>query len=348
MSVDLDLAYRVVALCVLIALVKGALHARRKIVEALLTRGEEAAYQTGNWQLAHSCSRWARWLSSYPPDDRIVLLESMVQRELGAPHRSIQGLMRRQSIDQMSPLHANLAVDMLISMGRYREALQVASPLLDRLRGHADPRFAGMPVLVDINRAEAEYNLGQWAEAEARLEKSQTRCDGSPICHAGSRLQRAWVLAHRGRAEEALALCDETRLPDLPGVYQAEPHYCRAAALLSLGKLDAAERAIKEGQSVAKRTSSERNGLFLLARVAARRERWSEAEALCREASAHRWRYQGGEGLLLWGDALARLGRAEEARAAWKLVGERDPESESAIMAGARLMEEQVSTCKSA
>lgn len=141
--------------------------------------------------------------------------------------------------------------------------------------------------------------------------------------------------------DAALARC-------LPGVYRAEPHYCRAVALMAQGKLDAAERAVREGQSGAKRTSSERNGLFLLARIAARRERWSEAEALCRQASTHRWRYQGGEGLLLRGDALAQLGRADEARAAWTLVGERDPESESAVTAAARLRGEHVSVDRSA
>jgi tetratricopeptide (TPR) repeat protein len=344
LDVDLNLALKIALLGVLIALLKGVAIARRKVIARLLRRGDHAAYQTGDWPLVRSCVRWAQLVSSYPPDPRIALLESMSQRELGAPERSIAALMRRQKIGSMSPFNANLAVDMLISMGRYREALQVASPFLERLRGHADPVFAGMPVLVDINRAEAEYNLGMWAEAEARLEKSETRCDGSPICHAGSRLQRAWILAHRGRAEEALALCDETSLDDLPGVYQAEPHYSRAAALLALGRLDDAERAIEEGQSVAKRTSSERNGLFMLARVAARRERWSEVEALCRRASEHRWRYQGGEGLLLWGDALAKLGRVDEARAAWALVGERDPESESATLAAERTMIEPIAS----
>ena len=62
----------------------------------------------------------------------------------------------------------------------------------------------------------------------------------------------------------------------------------------------------------------------------------------------HRYRYQGGEGLLLWGDALARLGRLDEARAAWALVGERDPESESAVTATARLTGEHDSVERSA
>jgi tetratricopeptide (TPR) repeat protein len=332
----LDFALKLACLVALIALFKGAAIARRALVARLLQRGDEAAYQSGDFRLARSCARWAGLISAYPPPAQVALLAGMAQRELGAPERSLSALMHRQKIEAMSPFSANLAVDLLISMGRYRDALRVASPVLERLRGHENALVAGVPVLVDINRAEAEYNLGLWAEAEARLERPEARCDGSPICHAGSRLQRAWILAHRGRGEEALALCDETNLDDLPGVYRAEPHYCRAAALLALGRLDAAESSIREGQSVAKRTSSERNGHFMLARVAARRERWSEAEALCRRGAEHRWRHQGGEGLLLWGDALARLGRDDEARAAWTLAGERDPESESARLASER------------
>lgn len=345
---DLDLLYKVLLLGLLVALFRGAALARKRGVESLIARGLHAAYETGDWRLARSCGRWASLLSSFPPPEGIVLLQSMVEREIGSPKRALESLTRGKSIEAMSPFNANLAVDMLVSMGRYREALRVASPALEHLRGHENPLIAGMPVLVDINRAEAEYNLGSWAEAEARLDRPEAQCDASPICHAGGRLQRAWILAHGGRGDEALALCDATSLDDLPGVYRAEPHYCRAAALLATGDLDAAERSIEEGQSVAKRTSSERNGLFMQARVAARRERWSEVEALCRRASEHRWRYQGGEGLLLWGDALIKLGRPDEARAAWGLVGERDPESESAVLASERLTDEIASPRKSA
>jgi tetratricopeptide (TPR) repeat protein len=85
------------------------------------------------------------------------------------------------------------------------------------------------------------------------------------------------------------------------------------------------------------RPSSERNAIFLRARVAAARGELERAESLCREAAAHPHRWQGGDGLLLWGDVLSQLGRPDHARDAWRLALERDPQSTSAAMCRARL-----------
>ena len=60
------------------------------------------------------------------------------------------------------------------------------------------------------------------------------------------------------------------------------------------------------------------------------------AESLCRAAAAHPYRAQGGDGLLMWGDVLTRLGRADEAEQAYALAIERDGQSESARLAAGR------------
>ncbi len=188
---------------------------------------------------------------------------------------------------------------------------------------------------MEINRAEAEYNLGRWAEAEARL--ARVVCEEYPLGRTGHRLQLAWIMAHTGRAEAALRTWSEAQLDALPPNYRAEYYFTSAATLIALGRFEDAERATNEGLSVARRASSTRNGLFLLARVHAARGQWSDAESLCRRAAERADLGQGGDGFLLWGDALQQLGRPEEAARVWHLAGERDPQSESAARARDRL-----------
>ena len=84
------------------------------------------------------------------------------------------------------------------------------------------------------------------------------------------------------------------------------------------------------------RVSSRRNALAISGRVAAAMHDWTEAERMFRAAALHPYRGQGGDALLLWGDVLSRLGRLDEARRAYALAVERDPQSESAQLAQAR------------
>ncbi len=104
-------------------------------------------------------------------------------------------------------------------------------------------------------------------------------------------------------------------------------------ALLAAGRVDDAEIALDRGAKLARRISSKRNVLFLRARLSAARGDWDGAERLCREAVQHRFRGQGGAGILLWAEALKQLGRPAEADAALRLVAQRDPESEAAVTA---------------
>jgi predicted negative regulator of RcsB-dependent stress response len=107
--------------------------------------------------------------------------------------------------------------------------------------------------------------------------------------------------------------------------------------LLGAGRVGEADEAAAAGTDAAVRPSSRRNALFIEARVAVAQGDLDGADSLCRSAAVQRYRGQGGDGLLLWGDVLLQLRRADEARAAWSLAMERDPQSESSKLAAARL-----------
>lgn len=231
----------------------------------------------------------------------------------------------------------NQIINELITAGKYAEALVVA-PF-----AKVDQRFGKISegvslALVQINLAEAEYNLGRWDAALARMNGLDDIAAKGEITRAGLMLQRAWVLGHLGRGPEAWGCAELIRPEELPVDYRTERHYSRAAAHLACGRIRHARAEVEGGLAIVKRPSSERNGWFFLARLAAEEARWEEAVTWCERAAAHRYRYQGGDGLLVWGDALAKLGRDKEARAAWQLAVERDPQGESARWAAERLV----------
>ena len=230
----------------------------------------------------------------------------------------------------------NTAVDGLIAMGRYREALQLPRGWVPK---GADTESG---LLVQINLAEAEYNLGDWGAAWERLRGLDPLAAAFPIARAGLSQQRAWIAAHTDRAEEALHHWHRAELHDLPRRYHAEHCFTGAVALLAAGDLEGALCCASRGTGVAMRTSSGRNGLFIQARIAAAAGDWPRAESLCHAGALHPWRGQGADGLLLWGDALLRLGCADEARRAFALATERDPESTCARTARERLAAQAV------
>jgi tetratricopeptide (TPR) repeat protein len=217
----------------------------------------------------------------------------------------------------------------LISAGAYEAALG-AEPQPCKPKSTYD---ALCLALIQINLAEAEYNVGHWDAAQTRLEGLDLACRPFPIARAGLQQQRAWIAAHQGRGTEALEFCASVKPRWFPPIYRAEYHFTRAAALLAAGPIDDVEAAVGQGERLARRLSSKRNALFLRARLAATRGDWVGAERLCREAANHAFRGQGGAGLLLWAQALKQLDRLSEADEALKLVSQRDPESEAATAA---------------
>ena len=226
----------------------------------------------------------------------------------------------------------NGAVDALIAAGRYQEAL--ALPLGFVVRGSRD---TANELLVQINLAEAEYNLGRWDDAWDWLRDLDPLAAAFPIARAGLAQQRAWIAAHTGRPDEALHWWRRADLGDLPRHYHAEHFFTGAVACIGVARHDDARRCALAGAAAAVRRSSRRNALFIRARVAAAMGEPARAESLCREAAAYPYRAQGGDGLLLWGDLLARLEHPTEARQAYSLAIERDAQSESARLAAERL-----------
>jgi tetratricopeptide (TPR) repeat protein len=228
----------------------------------------------------------------------------------------------------------NQAVDALIAAGCYAEALA----LPERFVAHGS-RDSVSELLVQINLAEAEYNLGRWNAAWDRLRGLDPLAAAFPVARAGLAQQRAWIMAHTGRPDEALHHWQRADLSDLPRHYHAEHFFTGAVALIGMGKHDAARGCALAGTHRAIRPSSKRNALFVRARVAAATNDWTLAESLCRSAAAFLYRGQGGDGLLLWGDVLTRLERLAEARQAYALAMERDSQSQSARIAAGRLRE---------
>jgi tetratricopeptide (TPR) repeat protein len=230
------------------------------------------------------------------------------------------------------PWVLNTAVDALIAAGSYEEAL--ALPFRFVVRGSRDTAHE---LLVEINLAEAEYNLGRWEDAWDRLRDLDPLAAAFPIARAGLAQQRAWIAAHTGRPEEALHFWRRADIDDLPRHYHAEHFFTGAVACIAADRFECARRCALDGASAAIRRSSKRNALFIRARVAAAMGEPARAESLCREAAADPYRAQGGDGLLLWGDLLLRLEHRGEARQAYALAIDRDRQSASARLAAERL-----------
>jgi tetratricopeptide (TPR) repeat protein len=253
-------------------------------------------------------------------------------RDRGKPDAAVELLQQALSKGRKSTRLVNLAVETSISAGKYSEALAMPTSFTP-----TGPMDEVNIVLVQINLAEAEYNLGSWAAAWDRLSRLDDSAAPFEITRAGLALQRAWILAHTNRPKEALSMWEQADMDGLPYKYRAEHYFTRVAVLLALEQIEDAEEAAAAGADAAVRMSSERNALFILARVAANRGDWERVDALSSAAAAHRYRGQGGDGLLLWGEVLSRLGRRTETRRAYELCIARDGQSESARKAAARL-----------
>jgi len=248
-------------------------------------------------------------------------------RVQGGDVRTAKELVRaRMGGKEASPSIRNAAINALIAAGAYEAALrnEPAEHLAQ------SPIDAVQLVLCQINLAEAEYNLGRWDAAEARLRPLDLASGAFDVTRAGLLQQRAWIAAHRGRADEALELCARVRPTWLPVEFRAEHHFTRVVALLAAGRFEDAETVLREGEKTARRLSSKRNAIFLRARIAAAGGDWVAAEKQCRLAANHPFRTQGGDGLFLWAQALDKLARTADAAEARRLVLERDPESEAA------------------
>lgn len=299
----------------------------------MLYRGATNAVRAGKWKRALFMLRILRW-SPLASKKSLVLLEFAALSALRDPasmERAFALLQNRAP----SWRETNIAVDCLISVGRYREALERAARMPEDMRPSPGVRLPTDYALVQINLAEALYNLGRWEEAERILDPLHNVANDSWLLGSGVIMQRAWIASHRGRAAEAWALMEQR--PYLGPRYQSEIHFTRAAALRELKRLDEAEREARAGLLAAVRPSSVRNAHFVLGHVEIARGNLAAAERHFATGAANRWQGQGGDGLLAWGDCLAAQNRRAEAETAWNLAIARDPQSECASIATSRL-----------
>ena len=307
---------------VLLAVVLGL-----ALLPVAVVLANSVAFDRGWWRLLRVLGRLTPYVLGSTYGGMIAFQnEAFALRELGKLTEAVALVKARLLKREVPAQTRNTAIDVLISAGEYQAALD-AEP---KPRMPTKALEAMGLALIQVNVAEAEYNLGRWEAAEGRLRPLDLGCWLFPISRAGLLQQRAWIAAHRGRGAEALELCAAVKPRWLPRMFRVEYHFTRAAAFLASGRTDEAARALGIAERFAVRVSSQRNALFMRARVAAARGDWPEVERLCRQAAGHPFRGQGGAGLLLWAQALKELARTTERTETLRLVTERDPQSESA------------------
>ncbi len=314
---------------------------RQVLIGALFQLAEECSFHLGAYRGTLLLTRLI-WLLGPDAAMRRSLRQLTVhaREALGETARAIEGA--RRLADEARAVGswalANTAINTFINAGLYKEALEVEH-LWPRQEAQApEQEPLGEPeALVQLNLCEALYNLGDWKAAGERLHRLEEAVGEVPILRNSILLQRAWIQANTGWGADALSCIEQVEREDLPRVYWSEVAFTHAAALLSLRRYDEAEQQARAGLALARRVASTRNGLFLLGRIALEAGHLDEALRHFEAGAAHPYKGQGGSGLLAWGDCLERLGRSEQARAAWRLVLERDPQSGAARKATSRL-----------
>jgi tetratricopeptide (TPR) repeat protein len=295
----------------------------------VLWRLQDLIFRAGDWPGA---SRWLRRFAFAMRPWYRRTMELAIAEFAGRTAEALDGA-EQLIADTDHPLALNQCVNVFINAGRYRRALE-----LEALCPQPASRYErDMVVLLQVNLAEAEYNLGRWREAEARLEWLPRLDRDLRVSVPGAWQQRAWALAHAGRAADARAAVRRVESGRLPRIYLAEYQYTLAMVALAERDTAAALACVDAGLARARRAASIRNGVFLRARVLAARGDAEPALAEFERAASMPYRGQGGDGLLAWGDLLRTLGREPEALRAYALAGERDPESAAAREAGGRL-----------
>lgn len=224
----------------------------------------------------------------------------------------------------------NWLVCLDVAAGRYRQALEW------RNRWNWTEVGSGyQPSLILINEAEALACLGRLEEA---LEHVAMANSGFALVRAGRAAHRAWLLAELGRLDEARReLRDHERLSRSLGLFKAEWYFSVFAIDFAARDWVAASAALDKAEQLARRESSRRNVSLLRGRLAFARAAYEDAIQSFDRAAASKYRWQGGAAWLEHGDALAHLGRRDDARAAWRSCLERDGQSPASELARSRL-----------
>lgn len=242
-------------------------------------------------------------------------------------------------------LWVNCAVNAMINAGSYKEALRLKARWNTDFLERARRRHPDGYLLVQVNLAEALYNLGRFRCAKRLLEDITPECNerGSRLVRAGLIVQKAWLSVLMGDPVGALEKMVTVNERHLPRNYRAEVHFTRAAALRDVGRLHEAKMEALRGLKLSRRASSTRNALFMLGSVAAEDGQPERAIELLEEGATHSYRAQGAEGLVLLGDQYRRVGRNPQSKQAYVCAIARDPQGYAARWARRRLREEAAS-----
>jgi tetratricopeptide (TPR) repeat protein len=314
---------------------------RQPISHALFALAEECSF---HWGAYRGTLRITRAIELLRPDElmkrSLRQLRVHAHEALGDTVRAVEGA--RRLADEARAVGdwglANTAINTFINAGLYQEALEVERRW-EHQTAHGSEALGPdeQAALARFNLCEALYNLGDWEAASQRLQAVEEAAAGEPLLQHAILVQRAWIQAHTGQGAEALAALELLNLQDIPRVYWSEVAFTRAAALLALRRYDEAASEVRGGLKRARRVASTRNGLFMLGHIALAAGRLEEAARHFEAGAAHPYKGQGGGALLAWGDCLEQLGRGDQARDAWRLVLERDPQSAAAREAALRL-----------
>lgn len=221
----------------------------------------------------------------------------------------------------------NVAVCLDVAAGRYVEALswRELCEAAD-LKGEKE-------LLLRINEAEAMANLGRVEESIAWLNREPQKS----LTIAGVACHRAWCLATLGRVDEARTELAKTTPCQLGLMFRNEWHLTAAAIAIASHQWADAEKALVKARRAAMRASTKRNVDYGRGLLLSAQGRHQEALPHFQQGAAAEYLGQGGQALLAWGDSLAALGRNAEARHAWGLCLERDPQAPAAQAARSRL-----------
>ncbi len=294
------------------------------LVGSVVAGIQHSAFENGEFRRAIGVSRF--W-SDFGLRGEAV--EASALEYLGY-FRSARAL-QKKSPRPIYPESCNARMCLEISAGDYQAVMREAEQV-----GVWPARDETVGAEWDLNRvnaSEALYNLGRWDEAEAVMDGLTPAPRMFPIVAAGSINQRCWIFCHVGRGSDAFELHKSAVREDLPPLFFAEHHFTRALILLELKRFDESAAELDTAESVARRVTSKRNLIYMRARLAMARGDLDAAEALYRLGARHRYKGQGGEALLAWGDCLSKLSRPDDARTAWELCIRRDPQSASASTA---------------
>jgi hypothetical protein len=142
----------------------------------------------GAWRVSRALGRAATYIlgSTYGGNLKFHS-EGVALREEGKLTEAAALATARLADKSVPALIRNVAIDILISAGAYETALRAEPLPFIPTRAHD---ALGL-VLIQINLAETDYNLGRWGAAEARLRHLDLACWCFPIARAGLLQQRA-------------------------------------------------------------------------------------------------------------------------------------------------------------